>query len=181
MPAHRPSTGDSDRNAIERLYERYRAALRQFFMLQGRRQEADDLTQGMFLELVRSPPPQDLQDAQGYLFKVAWNALHALSRRERTDPMHSTTATLTSRSSNPLNTLWLEDDSSALLAQETFSRILSQLPRAVQVAVLRHYRDGRSYRQIADELGCTAHTVKKYISRALHDFRAQLTEDGKEI
>jgi len=39
------------------------------------------------------------------------------------------------------------------------------------VAVIRQYRDNKSYKDIAVELGVSVHTVKKYVMRALNHFR----------
>jgi RNA polymerase sigma-70 factor (ECF subfamily) len=179
MPAQNTTTNDRQNPGdVKRLYERYRHQLRQFFVLRGQAEQADDLMQQMFLELTRRPPPAQLRDPQAYLFQVAWNALHALGRRERREPPEVSVSDARSldEQTRRFDVLRIEDDSTTLLAQESVTRILRQLPHAVRVAILRRYRDGRTYREIAAELACTTHTVKKYISRGLLHFRSQLTE-----
>jgi len=152
---------------LEELYIRYRAQLKHFFVLRGRRQDAEDLMQEIFFDLVRRPPPAELRDARRYLYQVAWNTLKDKNRRERREPPQVS-------ASDAPNALWIEDDTTALFAPQTLIRTLRGLPRVVQIAVLRNYRDERSYREIAEELGCTTHAVKKYISRALNQFRKQV-------
>jgi RNA polymerase sigma factor (sigma-70 family) len=161
---------------VKGLYERYRDALRQFFAYRGQARQADDLMQQMFLELTRCPPPAQLRDAQRYLFQVAWNTLNALGRRERKVPTEISVsdARALEEQTRRFGMLRIEDDTTTLIAQESLSKGLRKLPRAVQVAILRQFRDGWTYRQIATELGCTTHAVKKYISRGLLHFRTQL-------
>ena len=64
--------------------------------------------------------------------------------------------------------------------------VLARLPRACQFALLRQYRDNRSYKEIAAEMGVSPHAVKKYIGRALNEFRMHFnskdlgaTQEGK--
>jgi RNA polymerase sigma factor (sigma-70 family) len=179
MPLQHTSFGArQSHEELQELYERYRRSLREFFVLRGDLQQADDLTQQMFLDLTRRPPPAQLRDAQGYLFRVAWNALRALHRRERSKPGGISISDPESleEQTRRFGGLRIEDDATTLIAQESFTKILQQLPRVIQVSVLRHFRDGWTYRQISEELRCTTHAVKKYISRGLLHFRAQLAQ-----
>jgi len=174
----RSSAPDSrrSRETLEQAYERYRAELRRFFEVNAPRTQAvDDLMQEMFLNLINSQPTAELRDAQRYLFRVAWNVLHSNNRRAGREPKHrvsSSAAELDSHAQRS-NRLWVEDDCTSALAQEQLDRALSKLPALCQASVLLHYRDGRTYKQIALELGITVHTVKKYIMKALNEVRIE--------
>src|SRR6185437_9392638 len=54
---------------------------------------------------------------------------------------------------------------------ERIDLALANLPSPWRVALLRSRRDGWTYRQIADELHVSPHTVKKYIVKALAHLR----------
>jgi len=170
-----PDFQDS-RGKLSEVYEQYRAELRRFFQFNARRAHSvDDLMQEMFLQLLASRPTAELRDAQRYLFTVAWNVLHSANRRVCREPEHSLQFNDEELDllAAPSNRLWVEDDTTAALADEQLNRLLNQLPRMCQVAVLRHYRDGKSYKEIAEEINVSVHTVKKYIMKGLSQFRTQ--------
>src|SRR6185312_6338217 len=102
---------------VGELYERYRFALRQFFVSRGRAGEADDLVQQIFLELTRTPPPMDLRDAESYLFGVAWNRLRDLRRRERREPAEVQVSDdlLLDEENRRFGALCIEDDLTTLI------------------------------------------------------------------
>jgi RNA polymerase sigma factor (sigma-70 family) len=159
---------------LEQAYRRYRSELRCFFELNSRDPHAvDDLMQMMYLQLLNNRPDTPVREPQNYLFRMAWNVLHTANRRARTERERALTLdvqtleALAERS----NCLWLEDDTSSTLQQAEIERVLGELPRVCQVALLRQYRDNRTYKEIAQELGVTVHTVKKYTMRALNHFR----------
>ncbi len=159
---------------LEEAYQRYRAELRRFFAQRSRDPHSvDDLIQTMYLSLRKTRPADDVRDPRQYLFGIAWHLLHDDNRR--IDLARRRSAQYDSNEldalASPSNRLWVEDDASSEQEREELERVLSQLPTACQVAVLRQYRDNRSYAEIARELGVTPHTVKKYIMRALNHFR----------
>jgi RNA polymerase sigma factor (sigma-70 family) len=168
----------SEHRLIERLedaYQRYRQELRNFFARKSRDpQTVDDLIQTMYLSLKKTRPPQEVRDPRQYLFGVAWNLLHDANRRAETERARRVGCNYDEFDAyaDRSNRLWVEDDATSEQQRFELERVLSQLPAACQVAVIRQYRDNRSYAEIARELGVTTHTVKKYIVRALNHFRA---------
>lgn len=171
----------SDVSVVRDLYARYRKELREFFVRRGRPQEADDLLQVMFLDLLKRPPPQELRNAQAYLFGVAWTTLHDLNRHMFREPP---TVSINDMPSGDMegsrSGLWQEDNSTSLVAQAQLNRALSKLPPACQVAVLRQYRDGWTYQQTAQELNVTVHAVKKYISKSLRHFAEHFSGEAPD-
>lgn len=161
---------------LKEVYEQFRGQLRRFFEVNARHpQSVDDLMQEMFLQLLKSRPTTELRDVQGYLYQTAWSVVNTAHRRARREPQHvlSCDAENIELHADRSNRLWVEDDTSTTIAQDQVAAALDQLPRLCQAAVLLRYRDGRSYEEIAAQLGCTKHTVKKYIMRALNQCRMQ--------
>lgn len=132
--------------------------------------------QTMFLQLMKDRPGEEVRDPPQYLFRAAWNVLHNVNQRARRERnrLVSWDSAEFDANADRSNRLWVEDDTSTALQQAELDRALSQLPRACRVAVLRQYRDNKSYKEIAKELGVSVHAVKKYIMRSLNHFRMHL-------
>jgi RNA polymerase sigma factor (sigma-70 family) len=159
---------------LEEAYQRYRLELRRFFKLNSHDTPAvDDLIQAMYLSIRKTRPQGEVRDPRQYLFRAAWNLLHTENRRVDVERAQSVPCTLEEFDTyaEQSNRLWVEDDTVSELQENELNRVLSQLPRACQFALLRQYRDNRTYREIAAEMGVTPHAVKKYIRRALTEFR----------
>jgi len=160
--------------SLEEACEQYRIELRRFFELRVRRRDAaEDLVQLVYLRLLCRRPATLIRDPKHFMYRVAWNVLRTENQRLQREQQRTVSCSadqlenLTDRASG----LWVQDDSGEELAHDQVERVLRQLPRASQFALLRQYRDGRSYKEIAEELGVTTHTVKKYIVRGLAAFR----------
>ena len=168
----------SENRLIDRLedaYQRYRAELRVFFARKARDPHTvDDLIQAMYLSLKKTRPAQEVRDPRQYLFGVAWHMLHDANRRAEAERSRLVGCNFDEfdNYAGRTNRLWVEDDATSEQQRSELERVLSQLPVACQVAVIRQYRDNRTYAEIARELGVTTHAVKKYIVRALNHFRA---------
>ena len=175
----RPGDGEqkgSNGNDVADLYARYRKELRRYFTRRGHRQDADDLLHVMFMDLLQRPPPPEVRNVQAYLFGAAYTTLHDLNRSVCREPPTVRVDDMPSGDAGGRRLgLWQENDSSSLLEQEQIDRALADLPPECRLAAIRQYRDGWTYVQIAQELGVTAHTVKKYISKALRFFAEYFT------
>jgi RNA polymerase sigma-70 factor (ECF subfamily) len=152
---------------VDELYIRYRKGLRSFFARRARQADVDDLVQQVFMDLVRIPPPPVLQDPVSYLFQIAWNTLRDLQRHDMRRPQDRNGLSI----DEVPHALWMEDDTRSLVVQEELNGVLSTFPRDTQVAIVRQFRDGWTYSQIAEELGCTVHGVKKHMSQGIAHFR----------
>jgi RNA polymerase sigma factor (sigma-70 family) len=133
----------------------------------------DDLVQTMYLSLKKTRPADDLRDPRLYLFGMAWHLLHDENRRVEAERSKSVGCNFDEFDAHAerSNRLWVEDDTSSDLQRAELEHVLAQLPKVCQVAVLRQYRDNRSYAEIARELHVSTHAVKKYIMRALNHIR----------
>jgi RNA polymerase sigma-70 factor (ECF subfamily) len=148
--------------------------LRRFFALNSRDvQAADDLIQALYLSIRKTQPTDEIRDPRQYVFRAAWNLLHTENRRVQAERAQVVPCEFEEfdNYADRSNRLWIEDDAANHLQDDEFNRVLAQLPRASQFAVLRKFRDNRSHKDIAQEMGVTIHAVKKYIRRALNVFR----------
>ena len=162
-------------NPLEDAYWQFRSRLRAVFAagMARRRGVVEDLMQVTFERLRRYRPREPVRDPEGYLFRVAHNVLAAYVRSTKVDEerYRSCDKQELELHAENLSALWVQEDGGESIAEEEFARVLNQLPRASRVALVRQVRDGWSYRQIADEIGVSTHTVKDHIVRALNHFR----------
>ena len=127
----------------------------------------------VYERLLRYPALTPVRDPERYLFKIAHNVLRAANREAWTEERRYLTcepAELEGRAEG-VSSLWIQEDGGAEIAEEEIEKVLNQLPRGCRVAVLRQRRDGWTYQQIADELGVSIDTVKKYLGRAFNHIR----------
>jgi RNA polymerase sigma factor (sigma-70 family) len=164
-------------------YEAFRGQLLRFFQVNAPRSSVvDDLMQEMFLQLLKSRPSAELRDVRAYLFQTAWSVVNATRRRLRREPEYMTSldepalGSQADRSSR----LWVEDDTSTMLAQAQLQALLAKLPPAGQAAIVLRYREGRSYKEIAAQLDCSTSTVKKYLMHALNECRKEFELGSQE-
>jgi RNA polymerase sigma-70 factor (ECF subfamily) len=59
-----------------------------------------------------------------------------------------------------------EELAERLNLQQQIQRALAQLPRMHAAVLLAHKRDGLSYREVAQRLNLSVHTVEKYLTQA---------------
>lgn len=148
----------------------------------------DDLIQALYCSIRKTRVTEEIRDPRQYVFRAAWNLLHTENRRIQTERAQVVSCEFDDFDTyaDQSNRLWIEDDTAGHLQDDEFNRVLAQLPRACQFAVLRKYRDDRSHKEIAQEMCVTVHAVKKYIRRALNEFRRHFnskdlgaTQEGK--
>lgn len=83
MDQHSLSESSRISELLAELDKRYRAALIRFFSRRvADRAQAEDLTQEVFLKLVRYPKMEDLTATDAFIFKVALNVLRDQRRRK---------------------------------------------------------------------------------------------------
>ena len=152
------------------LYGRLKAGVfRYAFYMTGSRANAEEVTQEVFITLLRASHNyrQDRGDLAAFAFGIARNFVRRIERRERayeTLPEDSAVAALSGK---------LVSESDALPAQ----MIRIQLAGRVQAAVVSlpdHYRQvvvlcdlcELSYAEAASRLGCAIGTIRSRLSRA---------------
>jgi len=151
---------------LESLATQFGPVLVQFFERRVRdRHEAEDLTQEVFVRLLRRRRVDEVQNMRGYLFECAANTLNDRLRADRSRRRthhESFDAELHGRKDFPIDHV--------LIQAETLSRAtraLLELPdRMRTIFVLRRF-EGMQNEDIAHRLGVSLSLVEKEMARAL--------------
>lgn len=158
-------------------FEQHHDDLLRFFTHKlGCRDLAADCTQETYVHLVRMRPTVDVQNPRAFLFRVAANlAVDNLRkiriRREAlsADPPPENTASLAPSAEDTLD------------AKQRLGRLeqaMGELSHKCRSALLMNRLDGKTHREIAEELGVSESMVAKYVIQALKHCRARVETDG---
>jgi RNA polymerase sigma-70 factor (ECF subfamily) len=179
-----------DPDAFDRLVDLYGRRVHAFLLrMTGRREDAEDLLQEVFLRLVRMLPSYSHQgNFEGWLFRIAANLGRDRIRRIRRSPI---VASLSSGSENPPASDgergWdgadeaAEPPDSGLLRNEQIDRMqraLTQLPDAEREVVLLRYYSSMSFAEIAEAMDTPLGTALARSHRGLTKLRRLMEEDA---
>jgi RNA polymerase sigma factor (sigma-70 family) len=158
---------DSRKALIERLFAAHGGTLQAFFRRRIRsKPEAPDLTQEVYLRMLRVSDAEAIRNPEGYLYTVASNLVKeyaALERRRAQDRDASDAELAQHLAELPAFEERVDQETRAARLRE----VLMQLPPKCRAAVILQYRHGESYEEIANRLGVSVHMVKKYLAQAL--------------
>lgn len=137
--------------------------------------EPADLTQEVYLRLLRSSEPQEIRNPEAYLFAVAQNLLKERAvarRREGTSvPVDALDASWEGAS---VSSVQSDHEREELIAK--INKAVDDLPQKTRAIIFLHYRDGMSYAEVAEQLGISVHAVKKHVVKALSHLRERVAE-----
>jgi RNA polymerase sigma factor (sigma-70 family) len=165
---------ESRKALIERLFAEHGGALQAYFRRRLRRKpDASDLTQEVYLRLLRVKESEVLRNPEAYLYTVASNLMkeHAvldqrLARAEDVeDPAFAVQLA-------ELPAFDGEVDTESRLKR--LNEVLEQLSPKCRAAVVLQYSQGLSYQEIGERLGISANMVKKYLVQALAHCRKRM-------
>ncbi len=161
-----------DREAQRRLYVQYHRQVHQLMVRMVGLQDADDLTQQVFLQVFRKLTQFSGQSQFGtWLYRVAINeSLQHLrrSRRRQAGPLEQEPA-----DGNPGNRSRLEQ-------RELLDRALARLDPELRLTFLLRESEGLGYREIAQAIDIPEGTVGSRLNRARRELRQYLLELGWE-
>ena len=165
------TTGDGERERfLRRLSERYRQPLTAYFQRRvGSRNEAEDLTQEVFLRLVRRLDVETLDNPEAFVFRTAVNLLRDRFRRGQTQRSHLVEVGLQQPGIEELSPERVFDSRQHLAM---VIDALDELDERSRDAFILHRLEGMKHAQIAELYGVSVSSVEKYIIKAL----ALLTE-----
>ena len=159
----------TDQKKLEKLFRQYyRQMYRLATMLLHDDAESKDVVHDIFAYLLRSS--QDLREdtAESYLLTSVrnrcLNVIRSRQIQERVEHLYlldlDTTITPTER---------LEEELEAL-----YKGIDQLEPPVCRDIIMQHFRDGITFKEIANRLGVSETTVYKHLRRALNQLRTQL-------
>ena len=155
-----------------RLDARYRTPLMNYFLRRVRdRAEAEDLTQEVFLRIVRRPDPAPLENAEVFLFSIAANLLRDRARRavshRRAD--HRSLDDPGDDLSQSPSLIEARAPDRVLMSQESLGevlRALDELGERTRDIFILYKLEKMKHREIGALYGLSASAVEKYVSKA---------------
>ena len=155
-----------------RLDARYRTPLMNYFLRRVRdRAEAEDLTQEVFLRIVRRPDPAPLENAEVFLFSIAANLLRDRARRavshRRADHRSLDDPGDDLSQSPPLIEARAPDR--VLMSQESLGEVLraiDELGERTRDIFILYKLEKMKHREIGALYGLSASAVEKYVRKA---------------
>ncbi len=158
-----------------RLDAQYRAALMNYFLRRVRdRAEAEDLTQEVFLRIVRRGDPAPLENAEVFLFSIAGNLLRDRARRAGTrraadhESLDGEPALLQA-GRLPEGLIEARAPERVLMSQEHLSevlRALDELGERTRDIFILYRLEKMKHREIGALYGLSASAVEKYVRKA---------------
>lgn len=162
------------KRGLARMFAEQGPVLRGFFVRRGANDEVEDLVQETYLRLLRAHHCQGdaIVNPEAYLFTVALNLAREQAARRRRSPLPIDE--LEALSTLPANEESVEDAAERAQRGKRLQALLNSLPGATRAVLVMQYRDGLSYKQIAERLGVSPHMVKKHVVRGLSVCRRAL-------
>jgi RNA polymerase sigma factor (sigma-70 family) len=156
-----------------RAFKQHATRLLRFLMrCRGCEQEADDLAQEVYLQLLLVKEAEAVRQPQAYMYRIAAHVVYRFKERKRRE------SDLVTFDLQAVDQLQEQPETEAgdnaeehLDMERELDRLLAQLPPLYQAIILMRKRDGLSYAQVAEQLDISVHTVKKYLHRALVQLR----------
>lgn len=152
-------------SSIETLYSDHHSWLRGWLRRRlGNADQAEDLAHDTFIRLLSSDRvPATLSEPRAFLTTVAQHLVSNHWRREKLERAY-----LDALAQQPQAVHWSPEDRAIVL--ETLlelDRLLDGLPPLVRRAFLLSQLEGQTHAQVADALGISIPTVKRYIVKGL--------------
>lgn len=164
-------TGERVSLLAEATFQRHRRALHRFLVRRlARREDAADVVQEVFLRLLRLPDVDFVRNPQAYLFGIACRVMHELRRKSRFERVAFDSQAVEGRTEHPPHVA-PDELAEWIGAQRDVECALSRLTRMQFEVLMAEVRDGLTHQQIAQQLGLTVHTVRKYSVQALSRVR----------
>jgi RNA polymerase sigma factor (sigma-70 family) len=158
---------------IEGLVASHGDQLRRFLLARVRNiSDVPDITQEVYLRMLRVSNVESIRSPEAYLFTVAQHVVQQHTLKMAALPSVGLAQVLNTQSPATHTDPVLE-----LVATQSLDRLQETLdnlsPKARAVFMLSR-RDGLSFDEIAERLGCSRPMVKKYLMKALLQFRQRL-------
>jgi RNA polymerase sigma-70 factor (ECF subfamily) len=165
---------EGKRDLVADLAMTHGEQLRRFLARRVRnRFDIPDIIQEVFLRLLRVPNQESIRSPEAYLFTVARHVAqqHLLRQSITPDAEFHTLLNGSIAGADPALEI------SALQCLEGLERALEDLTPKARAAFLLHRRDGLTLDEIGMRLGVSRPMAKKYLAKALVQFRKRLDSE----
>jgi len=161
-----------DVEAFDLIYKKYSGKLYSFGLKYLRSTaEAEELVQSIFLKIWENHKHIDKElSFKSYLFTIAYNDICKLFRkRNYLQKFISDTI-----AENPQFSFEIEEGIDYQSILERVQQIVDKLPERQKTIFLKSRQEGKSTKEIAEEIGLSPGTVDNYISESLKFIRSRL-------
>lgn len=158
-----------DSKLVRSLFSDYYSDLKRFVSSKfGSNDEADDIVQDAFKNILGKETLDDIQDPKAYLYRAANNlALNRLRQEKRHAAFQE--------KSYPLEQFPPPEQSVAAgIALEKIQSSIASLPEKPRRAFILSRVHNKTYTEISDELGVSVSAIEKYIIQTLRFLRNQV-------
>ena len=164
---------DSGQALVAALVASHGTQLRRYLLTRVRNSvDVPDLVQEVYLRMLRIPDHESIRSPEAYLFTVAQHVAHQHAIRQShvalPTELQEMLVELAEVSPDPVLEI------SAQQSIEELEQALRQLSPRERATFLYHRRDGLTLQDIADRLGVSRQMVKKYLAKAVLEFRKRL-------
>ena len=171
-------TVPNNRSFVADIAARYGRRLRRFLSVRLRNAaDVPDLAQEVFLRLLRVEGYENIRSPEAYLFTIASHVIQQHAVRRASQPLSLDIAEVFSELKTPSSDDPV-DQAMHMQRLATLDHILSSLPTRVATSLILHRVAGYSVQEVADQLGVSRETAKKYLSRAVEHCRNRWDFDG---
>jgi len=156
------------------VFARYDRELSRYLMRRvGRRIDVGDLAQEVYMRLVLHRPDQPITKPLAYIYGVASHVVADYKTALAEERQHLTMECdfadgCVEEHAHPTSA-GIEE---TLTVLQQIEHALSELPPTQAAVLFAHKGCGYSYREVAEKLGLSIHTVEKYVTQAKGKFRA---------
>lgn len=164
---------------VDLAAQEYREHLQQFLVRRIRRaQDVQDLSQEVYLRLLRVREPGYLREPLAYLYRTAANVVYEFIRSRREHVMFDSETA--DRAASKTSNARPDEMAEQIGCERDLERVLASLPPMLKTILVLQKRDGLSYEEIAQQLDISVHTVEKYLFRALAMIRSRDWESDEK-
>jgi RNA polymerase sigma factor (sigma-70 family) len=173
-------TSETKHAFLANLEKSHGRELRRYLAARMRSAAADvpDLTQEVYLRLLRIESVETIRNPQAYLFTVASHVLHQYGLRKAAAPESVQIMDVVSELQSDSHT----DPATQIELEQRFENLGDELLRyspKAYATLLMHRGDGVPLQEIATRLGISYAMVKKHLSKALTYCQQHLEEKEK--
>ncbi|XOV86467.1 MAG: RNA polymerase sigma factor [Pseudomonadota bacterium] len=136
----------------------------------SRAEDIEDLSQEVYLRLLRVPKPEDVKNPQAYLYRIALNVAQEWRQRAAQAWDHNAPVDALEATESPYDEVSaVEQDSAAL-------ELIHDLPLAQRTALTLHVIEGMTYEQVASHMAVSRRAVKRYVANGYATLREKFAE-----
>ena len=150
------------------IYSTFHDKIRRYLARLAGENDAEDLTQEVYLRLVRRPECVGIENTKAFVFTIARNLLRDRFRRKKTHGQEldiEAQEQIAAETADPLQTLELSQQLDKAM------NVIGTLKPAAQRVFLLHRVSGLSHAEVANELGVSVSLIEKHMISAIAALR----------